>query len=68
MDSKLADAVILRPIAEFDLVVPMVELASTRFAIRLDGDRVGVEVLLRPLARSRPNVALNGRTTRKPLV
>lgn len=65
MESWLADAFLLGPIAEPALVVRMAGFAG---AIGLGGDHVEVKDLLRPLAKTRAAVVSDGREIREPSV
>lgn len=67
--SSFADAFFLPPIARPEkIVVREPDFPSARDAIGLDGDHVGVEELFASLARTRNDVASDGRGTRKPSV
>ena len=57
---KLADAFLLLPVAEPEVVVRVAELADATLTIELVGHQVGAEDLLHLLARARLGLATDG--------
>ena len=61
---KLADAFLLLPVADSEVVVREAELADARLTIEFVGHQVGAEDLLHLLARARLGLATDGLTAR----